>query len=107
MLELKHIQGEAGRLLSDQYTRNQGIGRVYPAHYNKGEEIHFPLRGIEHYIIVTDGKLDVQERNLSQQVELKPEEALQLTRSGKKEYLDVKTVALEPTRALWVVIHLQ
>jgi hypothetical protein len=105
MLELKHIHGDAGRILSEQYVRRQGTGRVYPTVFKQGEEIHFPLRGSEHYIIVIDGKLDVQERNLSQQIQLAPKEAVQLSRSGKKEYFDVKTIALAPTEALWVVIH--
>lgn len=105
MLEVRHIKGEEGRLLSQTYAMRTGAGKVFPTHFKKGEEIHFPLRGHEHFILLIEGKLNVQERNVSQEFELAPHEAVQLLRPIKEEFLDVKTVALEESRVLWVVIH--
>lgn len=81
-------------------------GNIYPTTFKAGEEIHFPLRGNEHFIFAAQGGLKIAERNTLKEWELAEHDTFRLSRPSNEEYLDVKAVAEGPSTILWVVIHL-
>lgn len=78
----------------------------YPAYFRQAEEVQLPVAGQEHFVHCVEGQLELLESNTGQKFRLEPGDTFRLTRSGDKEYLNLRAQCLTPrASALWVVIH--
>ena len=51
---------EPGQDLNVFCLEGSSRGGCYPTRFRKGEEIHFPLRGDEHFLFLVEGELEVE-----------------------------------------------
>lgn len=87
--------------------RGAAKGSMFPFVLSLGEEYQLPLSASEHFVFCAEGIITVTERHNGIQKQLKPQEFARITRTGNKEYPNLKVVSLAPlSKAIWIPIHL-
>jgi hypothetical protein len=81
-------------------------GSIYPMALSAEEEYHLPLSGVEHWVVCTEGEVEIHERQTQQRYAMSALQLLRISRHSSQEYPNLKVLSQnEPSRVLWIIGH--